>query len=108
MTREDIELNVREMAAEQVDRPVENVELKNNLIRDLGATSLDIVELSVDLEEKYDLPPLGAALGLASDGAGSRDDIQLLEVVNYIAENVPLEEPSPEGTSPGDSPQPVV
>ena len=46
---------VRESIAEQLNIPVEQITADSRLIEDLQADSLDIVELIMGLEERYDI-----------------------------------------------------
>ena len=46
---------VRESIAEQLNIPVEQITADSLLIEDLQADSLDIVELIMGLEERYDI-----------------------------------------------------
>jgi acyl carrier protein len=53
--RKDIESLVRDIIVEQLGTPAERVTLKARLIEDLGADSLDLVELTMALEEKFEI-----------------------------------------------------
>lgn len=46
---------VCESIAEQLNLPVEQINAESRLIEDLQADSLDIVELIMGLEERYDI-----------------------------------------------------
>ena len=46
---------VRKMLAEQLNIPVEKVLPESRVIEDLGADSLDVVELIMALEEAFDM-----------------------------------------------------
>lgn len=46
---------IREAIAEQLSIPVENITEDTRLIEDLKADSLDIVELVMDLEQRYNI-----------------------------------------------------
>ena len=48
------EEKVKETVAEQLGVPKEKIELTSNFIEDLGADSLDTVELVMALEEAFD------------------------------------------------------
>lgn len=52
---EEISERVRSIVAEQLGAAVDDVTLKASLIEDLGADSLDIVELVMALEEEYEM-----------------------------------------------------
>ena len=44
---------IRKAIAEQLNVPEENITLETRFVEDLKADSLDLVELVMDLEEKY-------------------------------------------------------
>ena len=44
---------VRAMLAKQLNLPVEKISLESDIIKDLGADSLDVVELLISLEDNY-------------------------------------------------------
>ena len=46
---------IKEIAAERLGADPENITLESSFIDDLGADSLDIVELIMALEEEFDL-----------------------------------------------------
>ena len=76
----DIETRVKEIIAEQLKvDDVANVTNEASFIDDLGADSLDIVELVMALEEEFDIEiPDADAEKVATVG----------DVVEYIKENV--------------------
>ena len=47
--------DVRDVVVAQLSVPAENVKMESNIIEDLGADSLDVVELVRALEEKFDV-----------------------------------------------------
>ena len=47
--------DVVDLVVEQLSVPKENVKMESNIIEDLGADSLDVVELVMALEEKFDV-----------------------------------------------------
>ncbi|NLJ78665.1 MAG: acyl carrier protein [Tissierellia bacterium] len=51
----DVFGEVKEILLENLGCSEEDIEMDSNLIEDLGADSLDIVELSLALEEVFDL-----------------------------------------------------
>ncbi|MBU6282520.1 acyl carrier protein [bacterium] len=55
MAGSDVEAKVREIVCEQLGVTEEEVSPSAAFIEDLGADSLDIVELVMALEEEYDL-----------------------------------------------------
>lgn len=46
---------VREIIAKQLDIDPEKITMESNLIEDLHADSLDIVELVMDMEQEFDV-----------------------------------------------------
>ncbi|MBP2674791.1 MAG: acpP [Deltaproteobacteria bacterium] len=50
-----IEKKVREIVAEQLERDVNEVKGESSFIEDLGADSLDIVELVMKMEEEFSI-----------------------------------------------------
>ena len=50
-----VEQRVREIVAEQLERDVKEVTNTASFIDDLGADSLDIVELVMEFEEAFDM-----------------------------------------------------
>jgi acyl carrier protein len=51
----DIELQVKQIIIEQLSVDANEVTLSANLVNDLGADSLDTVELILTLEEEFEL-----------------------------------------------------
>ncbi len=51
----DIEKRVKEIIAEQLGLSVEEVANESSYVDDLGANSLDVVELVMALEEEFDI-----------------------------------------------------
>jgi acyl carrier protein len=49
----DIEQRVREIIADQLGESVENITPEKSFVEDLGADSLDVVELIMALEEEF-------------------------------------------------------
>lgn len=54
-TEETTKGRVQAIIAERIGVPVESVTDDANLVEDLGADSLDMVELSIALEEEFDI-----------------------------------------------------
>jgi acyl carrier protein len=48
--------NVRNALAQQFEVEPESITMDTNLIDDLGADSLDVVEMTMALEEEFDIP----------------------------------------------------
>jgi acyl carrier protein len=55
MGREETAEKVKSIIVEQLGVPAEDVTTEASFIEDLGADSLDIVELIMALEEEYDI-----------------------------------------------------
>lgn len=67
--------DVRDVVVEQLSVSPESVKMESKIIEDLGADSLDVVELVMALEEKFNIEiPDSEAEKL----------IQIQDVVNYI------------------------
>ena len=79
MSSEEILEKVKEIIVEQLGVAENTVTMEASFIDDLGADSLDIVELIMALEEEFDLEiPDGDAEKIVS----------VSDVVDYIKENV--------------------
>ncbi|TVS04190.1 MAG: acyl carrier protein [Cyanobium sp. PLM2.Bin73] len=77
MTQEAIFEKVRSIVADQLSVDAAEVKSESNFQNDLGADSLDTVELVMALEEAFDIEiPDEAAEGIATVG----------DAVNYIQE----------------------
>jgi len=55
MSKEDILEKVRKIVADQLEKPLEEVQGESSFANDLGADSLDTVELVMALEEEFDI-----------------------------------------------------
>ena len=73
-----IEERVREIVCEQLGKSDEEVNNDSSFVDDLGADSLDTVELVMALEEEFDLE-------IADEEAEQISTVQ--EAVNYINSN---------------------
>jgi acyl carrier protein len=73
-----IEERVRKIVCEQLGKSDEEVNNDSSLVDDLGADSLDTVELVMALEEEFDLE-------IADEEAEQISTVQ--EAVNYINSN---------------------
>ena len=51
----EIEKIIKEILAEQLNQKLEQIQLDSSLIKDLKADSLDVVELVMTLEEKFNI-----------------------------------------------------
>ncbi|AWT48488.1 acyl carrier protein [Psychrobacter sp. YP14] len=52
---EEIELKVKSAVAEQLDVNIEDIKSDSSFINDLGADSLDLVELVMNFENDFDI-----------------------------------------------------
>lgn len=55
MTKEEVTKKVIDVISEQLGKPVEEIKMDNSFVEDLGADSLDSVELIMELEETFDI-----------------------------------------------------
>ncbi|NLZ71930.1 MAG: acyl carrier protein [Clostridiaceae bacterium] len=55
MSTEEIFENIRGLIADQLGLEEENIQMDSDIIDDLNADSLDVVDLIVTLENEYDL-----------------------------------------------------
>jgi acyl carrier protein len=55
MTKEEIVFKARKLVAEHLDVPIEKVTDDAGFIEDLGADSLDMVEITMAFEEAFDV-----------------------------------------------------
>jgi len=71
---------IREMVAEQFLLDVESVTAETAFVDDLSADSLDVVELTMALEEEFSLPetPEDALVGIVTVG----------DLADYVAKTV--------------------
>ena len=80
MSVEDIFQTMRELVAEQFSMEPEEVSLETSFEDDLGADSVDVVELVMAMEEEFEL------------GVTQQEDLKGLktvgDVVNYVAGKV--------------------
>lgn len=54
-TREEIQQKIVEIVSNKLNKPGESITPEMSFINDLGADSLDTVELVMDIEEAFDL-----------------------------------------------------
>ena len=74
---QDIVAEVKEMVASQLGKSVEEVTLETSFIEDLGADSLDLVELIMSMEDKF-------GLEIADEDAEKIVTVQ--DAINFILE----------------------
>lgn len=46
---------VKELISKQLNRPIEEITDDKEIVKDLGADSLDVVEMLMSLEEEFDI-----------------------------------------------------
>ena len=78
MGREETAEKVKSIVVEQLGVPPEDVTEEASFIEDLGADSLDIVELIMALEEEYDIE-------ISDEDAEKIQSVG--DAINYIAEH---------------------
>ena len=69
---------VQKIISENLNVPLEKVTMDNHLVDDLGADSLDSVELIMALEEEY---------GIEVDDEAAQNMKYVRDLVNYIEEH---------------------
>ena len=79
MSSEEVFEKVKEIIVEQLGVTESTVTMEASFIDDLGADSLDIVELIMALEEEFDLE---------IPDADAEKIVSVSDVVDYIKENV--------------------
>ena len=78
MGTEEVFEKVKEIIVEQLNSPENTVTLESSFIDDLGADSLDIVELIMALEEEFDME---------IPDADAEKIVTVNDVVEYIKNN---------------------
>jgi acyl carrier protein len=74
-----VEERVKEIIAEQLGLEKEDIQLDASFIDDLGADSLDIVEMIMTIEDEYDVE-------ISDDDAEKIATVQ--DAINYIKEKM--------------------
>jgi acyl carrier protein len=83
ISQDEIKAKVLDIVAEKLNKPKDSVTLEMSFVNDLGADSLDQVELIMDFEDAFDLEiPEEAAEKILTVG----------EAVKYVAEAVAKKE----------------
>ena len=76
--KEEVAKRIIEIVAEKMDKPKEEITPDKSFVNDLGADSLDTVELMMDIEDEFDLSiPEEAAQKIATIG----------DAIKYVQEN---------------------
>lgn len=55
ITHDDVETKVTKIIAEQLGVDYDDIKLTSNIVSDLAADSLDVIELMMSLEEAFDM-----------------------------------------------------
>ena len=71
---------IQEIICEQFDLEPGEVSRESKFVADLGADSLDVVELTMSLEEEFDLPEIPEEELKAIESVG--------DLVDYVEKNV--------------------
>ena len=75
--RSEIANRIVEIIAEQMDKPKEEITEAKSIQTDLGADSLDVVEIMMEIEDEFDISiPEEEASKIATIG----------DAINYVAE----------------------
>lgn len=53
--RSEVAARIIELVAEKMDKPKDEISEDKSIINDLGADSLDVVELMMDMEDEFEL-----------------------------------------------------
>lgn len=80
--RSEVAERIIEIVAEKMDKPKEEITEEKHFVNDLGADSLDTVELMMDIEDEFDLSipeeeaqkiqTIGDAIKYVEEHAGSK------------------------------------
>ena len=76
--RSEIAERIIEIVAEKMDKPKDEISEAKSFINDLGADSLDTVELMMDIEDEFDL-------SIPEEEAQKIQTIA--DAINYVAEH---------------------
>jgi acyl carrier protein len=79
----DIEQKVREIIADQLGENIENITPEKSFVEDLGADSLDVVELIMSFEEEF---------GIAIPDEDAEKIKTVGDAINYIKEKLSQKE----------------
>jgi len=82
--RSQVAERIIQIVAEKMDKPKEEISEDKSIINDLGADSLDVVEVIMDIEDEFDLSipeeeaqkinTIGDAIDYVTEHAGSRSN----------------------------------
>jgi acyl carrier protein len=74
----DVTAKVKEIIAEQLNQDVDGIDTSSHFVNDLGADSLDIVEMVMAFEEAFDIE-------IPDEDAEKIQTVQ--DAINYLTEN---------------------
>jgi acyl carrier protein len=74
MTDADVDLGMREVVAEALARTLDEVQLTSNLMQDLGAESLDFLDIVFKLEQRFDIQITRGEMERAARGDMSEEE----------------------------------
>lgn len=78
MAENEVAERIMEIVAEKLGKPKEDLTPEKSLIKDLGADSLDMVELMMDVEDEFDLAiPEGEAQKI----------VTIADAIKYVEEH---------------------
>lgn len=72
---------VKEILAEQLDVDIDSIELSSNLADDLGADSLDAIDIVMTVEDEY-------SIEVPDEAVEAMKTVE--DIVNYIETNIEL------------------
>jgi acyl carrier protein len=81
----DLALGVREVIAKALGQSLDAVELQHNLVDELGAESLDFLDIVFELEDRFDVEITRGALEQAARG-GMQDEAGLERLRSLLPE----------------------
>lgn len=85
MTREDLADRVRKIISEHLDVEIERLTPEASYMRDLGADSLDFIELNMSIEEEF-------SLDIRDDEAENLQTVGM--TIDYLARRLGIGEPA--------------
>lgn len=72
---------VKEILAEQLDVDIDSIELSSNLADDLGADSLDAIDIVMTIEDEY-------SIEVPDEAVEAMKTVE--DIVNYIETNIEM------------------
>ena len=89
MERQEIEERVKAVVAEALDRPPQELQLHSSLIDDLGAESIDFLDIVFRLETAFDVKLPDEELWKGSFGAVAEDPAALGRELDLLRARMP-------------------